>query len=208
MNTSLVKLDRVNEFNALLNKHQAELTPNAIKKASTTSVCAATGRTVAAPAVEAKDTVNYIRKEVTLAKGQTIKLLDENSDKVNGEQSFKQDMLNNVAMQSVSKISVAYKEDAASGKAADLVYNQDFAAFVRNASLVIRQNGIEKFRMPMTAFDSRTVGQTTNDRFYTVEKAFPLIGDTPFEVNIECPKNGNIPTDKTYFEIEIYGLQA
>ncbi len=203
--TGKVENLKVKLFNQYVDKDK--VSPAVYKKVAIAATCQ-TKRSTQHGVNEVKDAFHVIRKEVPFAINNVVNILDENADKVKGLQTFKGNQLQSVAAILVTKLKVGYAADAASGKEGDLIYNADMTPFVRNSFLVVRQFGAEIARIPFTEFDSRTVGNNTEDRFYHLEKPFPIYGEEPFEIQVECPAIGTAPTTKGYLEIEAAGLQA
>ena len=159
-------------------------------------------------AMRVKDTVNYIRTEVAFPAGKAkVDLLDPNKDQEIGITTFDGDKLADIENQVVTHVSVGFVVDAAAAKAGLLAYLTNFSSKLRNSELVIKQEGYEKLRLPLTLFDPRTVGNNAEDRIYKLDKPFTLLGKKNIQMYIDSP-TGTATATHDYVEVMTYGLQT
>lgn len=191
----------------LSEKESAKLVANSLAACDNDSHSKSIVSEFKGPRPQLKDQIVTIRRSVALQKNQTIDITQENVYKEIGVQNFKDNILKGVG-QSVNRISVGFKKDADQNadKTMDLIYDDEFDAFTRNAELVIEQFNMEVLRLPMSVFDNRGVINTDDESFYYLQKSFAIFGGKSFNVIIDCPKQGTIPVDKTYFEFRFGGL--
>lgn len=235
MNTSkYIKIDRKQQAQALIianiNRLSAEaqqriksistskksastsLAPGSPKNLSVTSIdsVAACNSSTTGPLL-LMDSSIQVRKLVSLSQGSEIKLLDANSNKVKGEQSFHGNTLGSgIVAEVIHAIEIGYQSDAANDQVANLVYDKDFDKFIRNSHFIIHQDNKQILRLPMTLFDPRNGAINVKDRFVELEMPIILIGGQAlnFDFILETPSNTTVPTAFHYLEVTTRGIRA
>lgn len=213
-----IQIDRKKHAKELIIKNKSRLSADAQKRIdavtyekktalSTHVNTCATGSTTGP--LFLKDSSIQVRQLVSLSQNSEIKLLDANKNKVKGEQSFQGNTLGEgTVAEVIDSIRIGYQTHAAADQVANLIYDQDFDAFLRNSNFVVRQDNQELLKIPMTRFDPRTLD--VKDRFVALEIPVILIGGTalPFEFILETPSSTAVPANSHYLEIETKGIRA
>jgi hypothetical protein len=116
-----------------------------------------------------------------------IELLDTSNNKKTGVSSFQGDKL--VENQSIVVEAVGFGfVDAANATLSSEQYLSDrnsVEAALQNSDLVVSQDGIEKFRAPISSLLTGTVGNTQADNFCYLNFPFVMVGGRSTKINIE-----------------------
>lgn len=155
------------------------------------------------------ENVNILRKEVAVGSG-TEGLLDSNTKKIKGVSDYVGNVLPDNTVQIISEIRVGYDAtQTASDKEGSLSYATALPASVRNARLIIKQEGSVIFTMPLSELNNPNDGTTRSDDFTELAIPVVLVGNQVIEFDIEFPIGATAHgTNKEYFELAFKGYET
>ncbi|WP_435415049.1 hypothetical protein [Polaribacter aestuariivivens] len=150
------------------------------------------------------ENVNIIRKEVAVGSG-TEELIDANTKKIRGVSDYIGNTLPDNTVQIITEIKVGYDaSQTASGKEGSLSYGSDLSSTVRNARLVIKQDGNVIFTMPISQLNNPNTGTNNTDDFTQLAIPVVLVPNQTISFDIEFPVGGTPNgTNKEYFELAL-----
>lgn len=154
-----------------------------------------------------RDNTEYIRAEIPASLDGEKNLVTANGLILAGKQTFKGQSLAKAHNHVITHVRVAYAGNAASGKEALLSYANDdetVPAGLKNASLIIRQNGKDIVNLPVSDFVSPAKDGSSA---YVELGGFALIKeDVNFDVILEFPAGTELGADKHYVEVSLKGM--
>lgn len=135
----------------------------------------------------------YVRKDITGAGG-IFNVIDENTLKVEGVSSLTKTSLPKNQVHIFDKIAIGFAlgtvEPNEEGK---VDYGSAVApAEIRNATLVITQNGREVLELPVADMVKAQQSNNANDLYHDLEGFHYLVDDQPMEWQLKFPKGVNI----------------
>jgi hypothetical protein len=157
----------------------------------------------------------YIRKDVSDASG-TFNIIDENTLKVDGVSSISKTSLPKNQAVVFDKIALGYALGTnAGGDEGKLQYdNTNVPAEIRNAVLVITQNGREVLELPVADMVKGQTTATAGDYYHDLESFNYLVDDEQMEWQLKFPKGvsvakGGAGTDlHKYVELRLQGYKT
>ncbi|MDT0643696.1 hypothetical protein RM553_12710 [Zunongwangia sp. F363] len=154
----------------------------------------------------------FVRKEVTNAGGQ-IRIIDENTKKVDGVSSISETKLPKNQAQIFDKIAIGFGEADAQGEEGSVDYTASKApAIARNASIVITQNGREVLDLPLADVVKAISPGSPEDYYHDLEGFNYLVDDQPMEWYLRLP-NGKVLAPSAagkfiYMEVRLQGFKT
>jgi len=155
-----------------------------------------------------RDNTEFVRAEVPKTVAGETNLLTPNGLKLAGVQTFKGQSLDKSKNQVITHVRVAYGSDAAAGKEAAVIYQNDDSsvpAGLKAANLIVKQSGKTIIEIPVSDFIAPS---NDGDSAYKELSAFALLKeDQPFDILIEFPIGTDLGgTDKHYVEVALKGM--
>lgn len=137
--------------------------------------------------VNLKPTTVYVRKNATNAAGPWA-MIDENTTKTEGVSSISKNALTKNEAVVFDRIAIAFGEGDAAGKEGAVDYNASkLPVVLRNATLLIRQNGREVVEIPVADL-GKTISPGSNEDYYHDLESFQyLVDDQPMEFLVKFP---------------------
>jgi len=153
----------------------------------------------------------FVRKDVTNAGG-AIRIIDENTKKIDGVSSLSETKLPKNQTVIFDKIAIGFAEGDAVGKAGALDYTSAKApAILRNANIVITQNGREVLDLPLADLTKVTSPTSQDDYYHDLEGFNFLVDDQPMEWVLRFP-NGEVFAPAAgkfnYIEVRLQGFKS
>lgn len=157
----------------------------------------------------------YVRKDITGAGG-IFNVIDENTLKVEGVSSLTKTSLPKNQAVIFDKIAIGYAlGTVVLGEEGKVDYGKDKApAEIRNATLVITQNGREVLELPVADMIKGDSANNAGDLYHDLEGFHYLVDDQPMEWQLKFPKGvnivgGGINSDfRKYLEVRIQGFKT
>lgn len=155
----------------------------------------------------------FVRKDVTGAAG-TYDIIDENTKKVNGVSSISETKLPKNQAVVFDKIAIGFAEGSADGgQEGALDYGKDKSpAALRNANLVIIQNGREVLDLPVADMVKGDSSNNPGDLYHDLEGFNYLVDDQPMTWQLKFPDGTSIAAgatgEKKYLEVRIQGFKT
>lgn len=155
------------------------------------------------------ENVNILRKEVAVGSG-TVGLIDSNTKKIKGVSDYVGNRLSDNTVHIISEIRVGYDgSQNASGKEGSLKYATALSSSVRNARLIIKQEGSVIFTMPVSELNNPNDGGSLVDDFTQLSIPVVLVPNQTIEFDIEFPDGATADgTNKEYFELAFKGWET
>lgn len=153
-----------------------------------------------------------VRKDVTNAGG-AVRIIDENTKKVDGVSSISETKLPKNHAVIFDKVAIGFAEGDAAGKEGGLDYTSTKApAVLRNASIVITQNGREVVDLPLADLVKTISPGSPEDYFHDLEGFNYLVDDQPMEWTLRLP-NGEVLAPSAagkfnYLEVRLQGFKT
>lgn len=153
-----------------------------------------------------------VRKDVTNAGG-AVRIIDENTKKVDGVSSISETKLPKNHAVIFDKVAIGFAEGDAAGKEGALDYTSTKApAVLRNASIVITQNGREVVDLPLADLVKTISPGSPEDYFHDLEGFNYLVDDQPMEWTLRLP-NGEVLAPSAigkfnYLEVRLQGFKT
>lgn len=153
-----------------------------------------------------------IRKNATNASSRWA-VIDENTTKVDGVSSISKTSLPKNEAVVFDKIAIGYAENAEAGKEGSVDYTTTkLPAALRNADLVITQNGREVVAVPIADLGKVTSPTSQEDYYTDLEALQYLVDDQPMEIEIRFPKGEALAPGtaghSTYVEVRLKGFKT
>ena len=154
----------------------------------------------------------FVRKAATDA-ANTFHIIDENTKKLNGISSISDRKLPKNQAVIFDKIAVGFAEGDADGLEGALDYTSTKApAVLRNASIVITQNGREVMDLPVADMVKVTSPASAADYYHDLEGFNYLVDDQPMEWFLRFPDGQSLAPSaagkKNYIEIRLQGYKT
>ena len=157
-----------------------------------------------------KPTTLYVRKDATNASSRWS-IIDENTIKLDGVSSFSKTSLPKNEAIVFDKIAIGYAEGAA-GKEGSLAYSTDLPASLRNADLVIIQNGREVISIPVSDLAKTGAPGNSDDLYHDLESFQYLVDDQPMQWDLRFPAGQSLAPatagNSTYVEVRVKGFKT
>jgi len=153
-----------------------------------------------------------VRKDVTNAGG-AIRIIDENTKKIDGVSSLSETKLPKNQAVIFDKIAIGFAEGDAVGKEGALDYTSSKApSILRNANIVITQNGREVLDLPLADITKVTSPASQEDYYHDLESFNYLVDDQPMEWVLRFP-NGEVFAPSAagkfnYIEVRLQGFKS
>ena len=154
----------------------------------------------------------YVRKNATGASSAWA-VIDENTKKIDGVSTVSETKLPKNHAVIFDKIAIGYAKSTAAGEEGAVDYTSTKApAALRNANIVITQNGREVVDLPIADM-VKVVSPTNNEDYYHDLEGFNyLVDDQPMEWTIRFPNGQNLAAvaagDNHYLEVRIQGFKT
>ncbi len=157
----------------------------------------------------------YVRKDITGAGG-IFNVIDENTLKVEGVSSLTKTSLPKNQAVIFDKIAIGFALGSVElGEEGKVDYSTALTpAEIRNATLVITQNGREVLELPVADMVKAQSTNNANDLYHDLEGFHFLGDDQPMEWQLKFPKGvnivgGGVNNDfRKYIEVRIQGLKT
>lgn len=153
-----------------------------------------------------------VRKNVTNVGG-AIRVIDENTKKIDGVSSISETKLPKNHAVIFDKIAIGFAEGTAEDQEGALDYNSTKApAVLRNASIVITQNGREVADLPLADLVKTISPSNPGDYYHDLEGFNFLVDDQPMEWVLRLP-NGQVLAPSAagkfnYLEVRLQGFKT
>lgn len=153
-----------------------------------------------------------VRKDVTNAGG-AVRIIDENTKKVDGVSSISETKLPKNHAVIFDKVAIGFAEGTAVGQEGALDYTSSKApAALRNASIVITQNGREVVDLPLADLTKTISPGSPEDYYHDLEGFNYLVDDQPMEWTLRLP-NGEVLAPSAagkfnYLEVRLQGFKT
>jgi len=162
--------------------------------------------------LEYDDQIFYVRYEIT-GDGGTVLVHDNTDEREFGVTNIDRGKLQKFYIASVGRVRVAYASTTDEATTpAGVAYSPLVAGFppaLRNAELLIKQDGAEVAGLPVSNLGMQTEYDTDGAQGFELETAFTLIEQKETTVEIRYPKNVNVPQEGRHFvEIWLIGSQT
>lgn len=144
----------------------------------------------------------YARKDISGSSSNYV-FLDNTQDKIQGICNVDKARLPSKEAFVFSQVGVFYKTDAAADKAGEVLYDAAVPAALRNADLVIEQDGREVLNIPIASLNNSNAAVTTSDDFYELGSLACLADNTAFEFHIKYPPGVTVPAGTPYHYLEV-----
>ncbi len=153
----------------------------------------------------------YVRKDASNASS-AWKVINENTKKVDGVSSISETKLPKNQAIVFDRIALGYAEGASAGKEGSLDYSTALVpAILRNANLVITQNGREVLDLPVADLVKGQSTNTSGDMYHDLEGFSYLVDDQPMEWVLRFPEGTTFTPTATmfnYIEIRLQGFKT
>lgn len=153
----------------------------------------------------------FVRKNITSASSD-YDFIDAQTDKIKGISSIKGQSLNKNEAIIFHAVAIGYSEGAMANGVAGQSYNGDVPAALRNASLVIKQNGREVLNEPIANFVKGEATTNPGDYYLELPSFRYLADDTPFDIKVEFPAGVSMPAPAAdnghYMELRLLGQKT
>lgn len=154
----------------------------------------------------------FVRKNVTNAAG-GYNIIDENTKKIDGVSSLADTKLPKNQAVIFDKISLGFAEANATGKEGALDYGVTAVpAILRNAQLVITQNGREVLDIPVADIVKGQQSNNAADLYHDLEGFNYLVDDQPMEWVLRFPNGQTLAPSAAgmhnYLELRIQGFKT
>ena len=154
----------------------------------------------------------YVRKDATNASSHWT-IIDENTKKVDGVSSISETNLPKNHAVIFDKVAIGFAEGDAAGQEGSLDYTSTKApAVLRNAVLVITQNGREVLELPVADM-TKVISPTNNsDYYHDLEGFHYLVDDQPMEWVLRFPNGQTLSPSAAgkfnYLEVRLQGFKT
>lgn len=154
----------------------------------------------------------FVRKNVTNVGG-AIRIIDENTKKIDGVSSLSETKLPKNQAVIFDKVAIGFAEGDAAGKEGALDYTSTKApAVLRNANIVITQNGREVVDLPLADLVKTISPGSPEDYYHDLEGFNYLVDDQPMEWVLRLP-NGEVLAPSAagkfnYLEVRLQGFKT
>lgn len=153
----------------------------------------------------------YVRKNATNASSRWA-VINEETTKADGISTISKTSLPKNEAVVFDRIAVGYAENAAAGQEGAVNYSTTLPNALRNADLVITQNGREVVSVAIADLGKVTSPTNQNDYYHDLESLQYLVDDQPMEIEIRFP-NGQSITPGTaghscYLEVRLKGFKT
>lgn len=154
----------------------------------------------------------FVRKNVTGSAG-GYQIIDENTKKIDGVSSLADTKLPKNQAVLFDKIAVGFAEGDAAGKEGALDYGATVVpAVLRNAQLVITQNGREVLDIPVADIVKGEQSANSEDYYHDLEGYNYLVDDQPMSWMLKFPNGETFAASAAgkhnYLEIRLQGFKT
>ena len=156
--------------------------------------------------VALQDQVLELKKEIS--GGSTIDLLDATAERIDGINSFDKNRLKTGRAFVFDEIALGYATNAASGLEGNIDYVTDAPKELRNAILILEQEGREVLRMPVKDLNNKD-GFKISDAYKELRTLHYFADDREITAKIKFPPGVVLdPGVKHYVYLRINGAQT
>lgn len=154
----------------------------------------------------------YVRKDATNASS-AWKVINENTKKVDGVSSISETKLPKNQAVIFDKIAIGFAEGAAVGKEGSLDYSVTTPpAVLRNANIVITQNGREVLDLPVADLIKGQSSNASGDLYHDLEGFNYLVDDQPMDWVLRFPEGTVLAPSAAgkfnYVEVRLQGFKT
>lgn len=154
----------------------------------------------------------FVRKNATGASN-TFNLIDENTKAVNGVSSLSERRFNKNQAVIFDKVAIGFAEGDAAGEEGGLDYTSSKApAVLRNASLVLKQNGREVLDLPIADLTKTISPGSPEDYYHDLEGFSYFADDQAMEWEIRFPDGKSFEPSAAgkhnYVEVRLQGYKT
>ena len=154
----------------------------------------------------------YVRKDATNASS-AFSIINENTKKVDGVSSISETKLPKNHAVIFDKVAIGFAEGDAAGQEGALDYTSTKApAILRNAVLVITQNGREVLELPVADMVKVTSPTNSGDYYHDLEGFHYLVDDQPMEWVLRFPNGQTLAPSAAgkfnYLEVRFQGFKT
>jgi len=153
----------------------------------------------------------YVRKNATGASN-TFNLIDENTKAVDGVSSISERRFPKNQAVIFDKVAVGFAEGDAEGKEGAVDYTSTkLPAVLRNASLVLTQNGREVLSIPMSELGKQVSPASGEDNYHDLEAFSYFADDQAMEWVIKFPSGETFSAatgKQNYVEVRLQGYKT
>lgn len=153
----------------------------------------------------------YVRKEATGASS-TWSIINENTKKVDGVSSISETKLPKNQAVIFDKVAIGFGEGNAVGQEGEIDYSSTKApAVLRNAVLVITQNGREVLELPVADMTKVISPTNQSDYYHDLEGFHYLVDDQPMEWVLRFPNGKTLSAAAgvfNYLEVRLQGFKT
>jgi len=154
---------------------------------------------------------HFVRKDISGASS-IYDFIDEQTDKIDGISSIKSTSLPKNQAFIFHGVAVGYSEGTTASGAGAQTYSDDLPAAVRNANLLIRQNGREVLNEPIANFAKGEATTRPSDYYFELPSLRYLKDDEAIEIKIVFPKGVALPdagaSNSNYMEVRLLGQKT
>lgn len=152
-----------------------------------------------------------IRKDITGASS-NYALIDERTEKIDGISTINGTRLAKNQAVVVHAIAIGYKEGLVADGIAKQAFDGDAPALLRNATLLITQNGREVINEPIANFLKGEATTAPGDYFLELPSFRYLVDDETIDMRLVFPNGGGAMTaaadNANYFELRLLGQKT
>jgi hypothetical protein len=153
----------------------------------------------------------YVRTDASNA-ASNWNIIDEETIKSEGKSSISKTKLPKNQVHIFDKIALGYAEGAATGKEAALDYSLVAPpAVLRNATLLIIQNGREVLELPVADIVKGQSSNSSDDNYHDLDGFHYLVDDSPMQWTLKFPSGETFTPTATkfnYIELRIQGFKT
>ncbi len=154
----------------------------------------------------------YVRKNATNASSAWA-IIDENTKKVDGVSSISETKLPKNHAVIFDRVAIGFAEGDAAGLEGALDYSSTKApAVLRNAVLVITQNGREVVELPVADMSKVISPTNQSDYYHDLEGFHYLVDDQPMEWTLRFPNGKSLAPSaagkENYVEVRLQGFKT
>ncbi|NJW53544.1 hypothetical protein [Salinimicrobium oceani] len=159
-----------------------------------------------------KPTVVYVRRNATNASSRWA-IIDENTTKVDGVSTISKTSLPKNEAVVFDKIALGFAKGTAEGQEGALDYSSTkLPAALRNADLVIIQNGREVVSIPVAELGKQVSPAANEDYYHDLESFQYLVDDQPMQWDLRFPAGQALSPaaagDVNYIEVRLKGFKT
>jgi hypothetical protein len=154
----------------------------------------------------------YVRKNATDASS-AWKIINENTKKIDGISTISETKLPKNQAVVFDKIAIGFAEGAAAGKEGALNYGvTTVPAVLRNANIVITQNGREVLDLPVADLVKGQSSNASEDLYHDLEGFNYLVDDQPMDWTFRFPEGASFAPSAlgkfNYVEVRLQGFKT